>query len=481
MCMKNILFYLLCLILITACVQEDFCSDQEHANGLLNLSLTKVGETQVYSPKSSGPYKNGDVIEFDISYREGTVLDLSRMKLNISLENNCYAEPKVPGFVDLSVPYILSIINSIGDRLTFTIKVNPIMIPKAIASVEKEWFLNANQLQCSLSFVNYLTSIAISQNTFVVYDGVGSSGGFIKAYNTETGELLETVSVPNTFISQVKTDDAGHIIANRMNIYGAGFMLYYYDDIHSTPQLILNYTAADGCPKNLGGRISVVGNLKEGKAYVYATTGRYFDVVDDAGANAYYYWEFNDGIPTNIKPIKVEFPLVNGMWQIANVQRETVDAESDIFLSHFTFSETDSEPFIFGSNFYKIKAGNISDIIEMQKDNFEYKILSYETFEIENSRFLVMLLKGFTYDAGVYLKVFDITDEQNFVEMKPGTENYDRFVLYSSESYLTYHKNHWGDIAVDIKGKDAYIYAIIPDWSSASAAGVMKYHLKYEK
>lgn len=51
MCMKNILFYLLCLILITACVQEDFCSDQEHANGLLNLSLTKVGETQVYSPK----------------------------------------------------------------------------------------------------------------------------------------------------------------------------------------------------------------------------------------------------------------------------------------------------------------------------------------------------------------------------------------------------------------------------------------------
>lgn len=79
------------------------------------------------------------------------------------------------------------------------------------------------------------------------------------------------------------------------------------------------------------------------------------------------------------------------------------------------------------------------------------------------------------------LNAYDITDEQNFVEMKPGTENYDRFVLYSSESYLTYHKNHWGDIAVDIKGKDAYIYAIIPDWSSASAAGVMKYHLKYEK
>lgn len=479
--MKKILFYLLSLIVLVACVQEDFSSYQEHVNGLLNLSLTKVGETQVYSPKSSGPYKNGDVIEFDISYREGSVLDLSKMKLNISLENNCYAEPKVPGFIDLSVPYILSVVNSIGDRLTFTIKVNPIMIPKAIASVEKEWFLNANQLQCSSSFVNYLTSIAISQNTFIVYDGVGSSGGFIKSYNTETGELLETVNVPNTFISQVKTDDAGHIIANRMNIYEAGFMLYYYDNIHSVPKLILDYTAADGCPPNLGGRISIVGNLKEGKAYVYATTGAYFDVVDNTGANAYYYWEFNDGVPVDIKPVKVEFPLVNGMWQIANVQRETVDAESALFLSHLTFSESDSEPYIFGSNFYKIKSGDVANILQMKKENFEYKILSYKTFKIEDSHFLVMLLKGFTYDAGVYLKVFDITDEQNFVEMKPGAENYDRFVLYSSEPYLTYHMDHWGDITVDIKGKDAYIYAIIPDCSSATAAGVMKYHFKYEK
>lgn len=55
--MKNILFYLLSLIVLIACAQEDFSSDQEHVNGLLNLSLTKVGETQVYSPNSSGPYK----------------------------------------------------------------------------------------------------------------------------------------------------------------------------------------------------------------------------------------------------------------------------------------------------------------------------------------------------------------------------------------------------------------------------------------
>ena len=52
------------------------------------------------------------------------------------------------------------------------------------------------------------------------------------------------------------------------NIYGAGFMLYYYEDMNSEPKVLLDYMHDNGCPLLLGYRFSIVGNLKEGKAYI---------------------------------------------------------------------------------------------------------------------------------------------------------------------------------------------------------------------
>lgn len=37
-------------------------------------------------------------------------------------------------------------------------------------------------------------------------------------------------------------DDAGHLITARENIYGAGFMVYYYSEEDNEHHLLLDYT-----------------------------------------------------------------------------------------------------------------------------------------------------------------------------------------------------------------------------------------------
>lgn len=483
--MKKIIFAIsLGLVFITlsfsSCGNEDMGPTKDYLQGLLSVSVNKVGDSQSYTPNNKGPYKTGDIIEINIPYREGTTLDLTRMNLVVSLENNCFINPKIPGIVNLSTPYTLSVTNSLGEKAEYTIKVNPVKIEKAIATFEKEWFKNANQLQ--LAFAEWASSIALNDNYLFIHDGVSSNANRnIRAYDLETGELKKTLSVGfQSFLCQIKTDDAGHLMISRFNIYGAGFMLYLYDNIDdSEPRLILNYTADAGCPVNLGIHFSVVGNIKEGKAYVYATSGTYFDVVDAQGSDAYYYWEFNDGIPTSVIPTKITFPKIGGTWTYAIPQRESVEDNSDIYLSYLVYSEGDASGVASGSHFYCINGGQINDIIELDKTNLEYKILGYTVFKMGNHRFLATLLKGFDNEATAFIKIFDITDKNNIKTMKPKMEGYDRFMLYVSDKYSNYQTNHWGDITVQKEGNNAYIYAIIPDITAANA-GIMKYHMIYD-
>lgn len=185
----------------------------------------------------------------------------------------------------------------------------------------------------------------------------------------------------------MKTDDAGHIIAARENIYGAGFMLYYYEDMNSEPKLLLDYMHDNGCPLLLGYRFSIVGNLKEGKAYIYALSGNtYFG----AQGKEYYRFEFNDGVPISTVPVKVDFSdNITGVWESANIQRLTTADNSDIYLSYFQYSNSDTQQLL-GSHIYCFNE-ELNNLTEMNRKNFDYKLLGFRVFEIDGHRFLQCL------------------------------------------------------------------------------------------
>ena len=46
----------------------------------------------------------------------------------------------------------------------------------------------------------------------------------------KTGAAVKTIDAARSFMMKARTDDAGHLITSRENIYGAGFMVFYYSE-----------------------------------------------------------------------------------------------------------------------------------------------------------------------------------------------------------------------------------------------------------
>ncbi|WP_029902448.1 hypothetical protein [Prevotella sp. 10(H)] len=456
----------------SSCGSVDMGDTSVQTTGLQSLTVQIVGGSQVFTPATKGPYNDGDVIIFKIPSPLEEPTDVSKMKLAVSLENNCKAEPAIPGVIDLTAPYELKVRTSTGEIKTYMIKVE--LLPP-IASFQKEWHKNSTQL--GFKYINWLWSLDVSGDYLFVHDGVNfDPDPNIRVYNKNSGDIVKAIPSPRTVIGQVRTDDAGHIIAGRINGSGAGFMLYVYNDIDdANPQLLLDYANDAGCPVNLGYRFSVVGNIKQGKAYVYATVGNRYEANDNR--NAYYYWEFNNGIPLTVVPNKVEFTPIAGAWDYADVQRRSIDDDSDIFLSYILYESTDAQSRLFGSRFYRFRDG-LQEVIEMDKSNHEYKILGYKVFSVGDSDFLAMLTQVFYDTDPVKLKVFDITDINNIRDMNPDKDGYNDFMIFESENYTVYNIMMFGDVAVSVQGNDAYIYGLLIS-NNASQGGIIKYHMKY--
>lgn len=455
----------LAICLLTACGEVDMGETDYARNGLQNLTLQLEGESRVFTPAKSGPYHDGDIIEFRIPSSIESPVDLSKGRLTASLENDCFMETPLAGMViDLSEPYDLRVRLPKGEIATYTLvakRITPLCLFK------KTWFKNAAEL--SYEFPVWITSIAMAKEGFVVYDGVENyPASRIKVYDEEDASLITSLNVPNTFLSQVKTDDAGHIVAARENVYGAGFMLYLFKDINSEPELILDYTAAAGCQLMLGYRFSICGDLTRGKAYVYAMAG---NIYFGAQGKEYYCWEFNDGVPVSTIPVKTDFSSqVTECWDSSNIQRMSTDENSDIYLSYYRYKDGT------GSHIYRIEGGT-GDLSEMKTANFEYQLLGFRVFEMQGHRFLAMLTQG-NGAPTITMKVFDITDNTQWSTMKPGDEEYSNFMVYESEPFPANNVNHWGDVAVRVDDTKAYIYATIVS-SDKAQAGVVKWTVDY--
>lgn len=451
--------------LLTSCGEVYMGDTDMSRNGLLSLSLRLNGEGQVFTPTQNGPYRDGDIIEFRIPSSIESPVDLNRGSLTAGLENDCFMEVSLAGrFFDLSEPQSLRVLLPEGKVATYTIvakRITPVCLLK------KTWFKNGFDL--GYEFPVWITSIAMAKEGFVVYDGVENyADSRIKVYDEEDGSLLNSINVPNTFLSQVKTDDAGHIVAARENVYGAGFMLYLYEDMNAQPRLILDYSAALGCQLMLGYRFSICGDLTSGKAYVYAMAG---NIYFGAKGKEYYCWEFNDGVPVSVIPVKTDFSSqVTDCWDSSNIQRISTDQGADIYLSYYRYSENT------GSRMYCIKS-DTGDLSEMKSSNFEFQLLGFRVFEMQEHRFLAMLTQG-NGAPTLNLKVFDITDPKKWSTMKPGDDGYSDFMIYESEPLPANNLNHWGDVAVRVDGTTACIYATVVS-SDKAQSGVVKWTVNY--
>lgn len=454
---------ILLLLLVFSCQKPDLIEGKTGPDGLLNFSVSIPGESAAYSANTAGPYRDGDTLFINVPTSEEEPVDVTRLKPVASLADNSIMTPGLPGILDFTTPVEVMVRTGKGVTQKNYIKVVP-TLPKTL--FKKAWFKNAQALGVLRTNISGMTVLGDNMLVadFNVWDAGDATGG-VRVYDKLTGAFKKIIPAPTTFSAQVCADDAGHFAVNRYNIYGAGFMLYYYEDINSAPKLILNYAASDGCPVELGKKMSVIGNLKEGKAYVYAAA---------EGTNTYLYWEFTNGVPASNIPKSVTYAGAGGPWSYGIVKRMSIEENSGHYISycHYDGADTDLKK---GSRFDIVSA--TLDVTQLKKDNHDYKILDFDVFTVKGDKFLAILQQGFWAWDATSVKVFEITDEGK-LNLVPADSGYKDFMLFSSDIYGGTNYNKWGDIVADVKGNEVYIYASLSNTDGATS-GVMAYRMIY--
>lgn len=447
---------MLLLLIVVACETPNMDKDVTYNNGLLNFYVKIIGESTEYAATKTGPYADGDTLYIKVPTTEESPLNLSQLKPYASLENNSSVFPGIDGIMDFTNPLKINVTDGLGIQRTNYVKILPTP-PKTL--FKKMWFKNSTEMGVVRP---YISGIAVSGNNLLVHD----AGDGVRVFDKLTGEKMPAIISPATYTMQVKTDDVGHILINRYNKYGAGFIVYYYEDVNSQPNVILNYTAAAGCPSALGTKMSITGNLKEGKAYIYATAPTTTEI---------YYWIFNNGVLVNIEPQIIKYANAKSPWTYASVKRESIADNSDHYITYCIYDAADGKTLKKGSRF-EIFPPNM-DLIQMNTQNNKYKIFDFDVFTINGDKFLVTLEQGFSAWDGVVMKVFEITNKNNLT-LVPGDANYSQFKLFESDVYGGTNYNRYGDVAVKVDGLNAYIYASIA-CSAADKAGIIAYKMTY--
>lgn len=436
----------LCWAALASCESPDYETGHiAQVNGLTSVTIQVPGNPAKYNATKPGPYAENEEIIVKVPTTDENPLDVTRLVCTVIVEHNCYVTPAIGGEMDFTEPYPITVIDALGNEHHNTIRVVPTP-PKT--KYAKLW----GQSGADMKATHNPTGLALWKD----YLAVQVYNGDIKLYNRETGAFVKDIESASSFMMRARVDDGGHLLTNRENVYGAGFMVYRYDEENNEHINILNYTADAGCPDDLGHNFSVKGDVTKGISYIYGTCPNKMEV---------YYWKLVDGeleTPAS-KPNVLRYGPAVGNWTSAPmIQRASLDDDSDhyIFVNRRSGNPDDhpelmSKFSMFTSSF---------EVTSLNQDNHFYRILGFDVFSVENDTYLALADEFTDPWAGgpSTLRVFDITNPEK-MKLGPDDAGYDKFCLFKSEDSPGYTTNYsdWGDVATKIEpnatGYDIYI------------------------
>lgn len=451
---------------LASCESPDLSTGRiVEVNGLLNVTIQIPGNPAEFYATKRGPYTEGEEIQVKVPTTDEDPLDVSRLICSVSVEHNCYVEPPVGGEMDFTEPYKITVIDALGNRHNNTIRVVPTP-PKTKFS--KSWEKNCAEL--GLASRNN-TGIAMNDQ----YLAVQEYNGPIYLYDRKTGDYVTTIAAASSFMMKIRTDDAGRFVTSRENVYGAGFMVFYYSEAEQEHKLLLDYTAGDGCPGNLGYNMNVIGNVTNGTAYIYGTGPNDMTI---------YYWKLQDGqlVTPASQPNKLRYGPAGSAWTSAPaIQRVSLDDNSDHYISYTKWVNGNSDEAL--KSRFNIFSPSM-EVTAMNAANHEYRILGFNVFDVEGDKYLALNDQGADQWAGggATLKVFDITNTSK-MELKPDDDGYNEFCIFASDM-SAWIQNYfaWGDVAVykevTATGYDIYIVNSVVGFDESQSA-VRMYKMSY--
>lgn len=435
----------LCLAVFASCESPDYETGRTpQVDGLMGVTIQIPGNPSKYSATKAGPYAENEEIIVKVPTTEDDPLDVTRLQCYVNVQHNCYVTPAIGGEMDFTEPYQITVVDALGNKHHNTIRVVPTP-PKV--KVAKLWGKSGEEMQTGTN----ATGLALWKD----YLAVQVYNDNIKLYDRATGAYVKDIESASSFMMHARTDDGGHLLTARENIYGAGFMVYRYDEATNEHVNILNYAADDGCPLDLGYNFSVKGDVTKGVAYIYGTCPDNMEV---------YYWKLQDGqlVTPAAHPIALRYGPAGSPWTKAPmIERASLDDDSNHYIAYNHRSgNPDEHPerkshFAMFTPFY--------EVTNLNQDNHWYRILGFDVFSVEGDTYLALLDHYCDPWSGgdAFLRLFDITNPKN-MELGPDDSGYDKFALFKSEGspYATNY-NDWGDVATctvpTSTGYDIYI------------------------
>jgi len=482
---STILLLSFCVILLTGWTA---CSDDDDNNPLTVGPTPDATVKGIYAFVANA---GADPDILDVSFEDNTTIllttrakseleapvDITKVTLQIDAFESATVTPDLSGTVDLTNDLDITIRIESGESKTYKVRVvvtppYPVF-PEYDTNFTELWQMAGTDL--NLRYPNQVKGMAVTGDYLAILDnGIdmdNSHVAAIKLYNKNTGAFVKNIpfyeggwSSTRSYSWSLETDEAGHLVMGRINSGGAGFMLDFYDSPDGVPFIMLNSMAGAALPDNTGKKVRIVGNLKEGKAYVYASVAHYFGVVGQTAQ--YCVWEFNDGVPTSVVPQIYSYGEA-GTWYNAAVQRESLE-DPTLYIAYTNEDGYPSDPFdqwenLHKAHFNKYVPGSASSQ-KMNPDNFAYRMLDSRMFKVDEGRFMVMLQQSYSTVGGMSFSIFNITNPGDWSKV-PASEGYDNFRVYHSAQGIEPVSNDWrfGTTAVSINGNDAYIYVYYPN------------------
>ncbi|MGM9752877.1 MAG: hypothetical protein ACI3ZK_02340 [Candidatus Cryptobacteroides sp.] len=448
--MKHTKFYAALLMAFAAVSCTEPKVDTPKGDGLLNFIVKIPDEPGEYSATKKGPYAPGEEIVVQIPSSYENPVDITALEAYASFDNDCYADPAVPSIIDFTEPYTINVVLADGSIQTNTIRIE-FVYPRI--KVEKLWTKDNNALQCQ--YTHWL-NLAVDDKYVYVLDAVQNVGDKIKILDRLTGETVKEIDTPTSLIAQIHIDAGGRLIATRYNMYGAGFRLYIYDpDSNSWSDPVIDYLTDETIglylPEDLGERASLVGDLKKGKAYVYATA---------PNSSNYYCWEFNDGVPSKEPEIK-RYAGVKEDWTKCMVKRVSTEPDANLYFGYTKYTGVEETCY---AGFDMVTPG--MDVYSISQENYGPRVLNYQPFTVNGENWLALAYQcTYTRWSGSRLAIFDVNNLDNWT-MLPEDDGYMfNFRLYNSDDWggTNYEQN--AGMAVYTTDDAAFIYV------SASAKG----------
>lgn len=429
---------------LVSCEEPDLSEGRtDQVNGLMNVTIQIPGSPIEYTAEKKGPYAEGEEIIVKLPTSDEAPTDVTKLKMTASLEHNCYINEPLGKYLDFTEPYRIEVTDVLGNVHHNSVKV--VLLPPK-TRFEVLW----TKSNAELGIPSQKSSgMALNDRYVAVQEWGGDGEGFFTLFDLRTGTLFKQYPSARSFMMKCNADDAGHFVVCRENIYGAGFMVFLFEEETETYKLLLDYTAGDGAPEDLGYEMSVCGDVTSGKAYIYGMA---------PGTMTIYYWELLDGelVTPASQPKTLRYGPAKKEWTRAQIQRASLSDNSEHYISYLQMgvSETDGQ----GSRFNIFTPS--MDVKVLNPKNTLYKILDFKVFNIGEDQYLVTNEQNFTDWSENLVRVYDITDRSR-MEMIPDDEGYNKFLLFESECIYPTNYNRWGDVDVTIEETETGYVAYI--------------------